>query len=158
MSDMRRAAASLVERRTERIDSRHGLEESKARFEAALERAKVPAPRPFVAQWHEGEAGPVLELVYEPSRSTRRFLTLCSLAFLAAIAQSAWLLATTDEGALRFLLPLVTVLAVLGFPFVALALASQREAMQARVRRAANVALQDEEEAFPRPQRWADED
>lgn len=158
MSDMRRAAASLVERRTERIESRHPLDESKARFAAALERAKVAAPHPFIARWHEGDAVPVLELVYEPSPGTRRFLALSSLAFFAAIALSAWLLATTTEGALRFLVPLATGLAVVGFPFVALALASNRDALQSRVRRAAKVALQDEEEAFPRPQRWADED
>lgn len=158
MSDMRRAAASLVERRTERIESRHPLDESKARFEEALVRAKVPVPCPFEERWIEGEGGPVLELAYAPSKSTQRFLTLASLAFVVAIGESAWLLSTTSEGALRFLVPLATGLAVLGFPFVALALASNRDALEARVRRAAKSALQDEDEKFPAPQRWADED
>ncbi len=158
MSDMRRAAASLVERRTERIESRHPVEESKARLEEALVRANVPVPRPFEERWIEGEGGPVLELAYAPSRSTQRFLKFASLAFVVALGASAWLLATTSEGALRFLVPLTTGLAVLGFPFVALALASNRDAMQARVRRAAKAALQDEDPEFPAAQRWDDED
>ena len=64
----------------------------------------------------------------------------------------------SENAALRFLLPLVTILAVIGFPFVTLALASNREALESRVRRAIRAALVDEDEKFPPRQRWADEE
>ena len=55
-------------------------------------------------------------------------------------------------------LPLVTVLAILGLPFVALGLASQRDAAEARLRRAIRVALLDEPERLPPRPQWEDED
>jgi len=61
-------------------------------------------------------------------------------------------------GTTAFLVPMITVLAVLGLPFLVLGLASQREADESRIRKAIRVALMDEEEAFPPMQRWADED
>jgi hypothetical protein len=158
MSEMKRAAASLVERRTERFASRHDLAQSKSRLEVALERARIARPWPFIASWSE-EAGVVmLETIHEPSRGARRFLELASLAFVVLVGSSAWALMKAEESALRFLLPMITVLAVLGFPIVTLAVASQRAALDSRIRKAIRVALVDEDEAFPPPQRWADEE
>ena len=156
MSEMKRAAASLVEPRTERFESRHDLAVSQARFEAALERLRVPPRRPFDVRW--SEAPVVLEVTYPPSRRAQRFLKLASIAFVLLAAASGWALMKSDHEALRFLLPLATVLLVLGFPFVSLAMASNRTAFEARMRKAIRVALQDEDDAYPAPQRWPDED
>ena len=155
MSEMKRAAASLVERRTERFESRHDLGTSKARFEAALERLRVPLPRPFDLQW--SEAPVVLEVTYPPSRRAQRFLKLASFAFVLLVWASGWALVKSDNEALRFLLPLATLLLVLGFPFVSLAMASNRTAFEARMRKAIRVALQDEDDAFPPQHSWPDE-
>jgi len=53
---------------------------------------------------------------------------------------------------------ITAVLAFLGMPFVILGLASHQDARESRIARAIRVALQDEDEKFPPPQRWADED
>ena len=156
MSEMKRAAASLVEHRTERFESAHDLDASKARLEAALERARVARPWPFEARWSESPVA--LEVGYAPSRAARMFLHLASLAFVLLVGGSAWALTRSDSEPLRFLLPLVTVLLVLGFPFVSLAMASSRSALESRIRRAIRAALQDVDEKYPQPQRWAEEE
>lgn len=158
MSEMKRAAASLIERRTERFTSRHDLASSKARFAQSLDHARISKPWPFLANWSEEGGTAVLEVVHEPSRGAQRFLKLASAGFVLLVSASGWVLLKTDEGALRFLLPMTTLLAVLGFPFVTLALASNRGALEARVRKAARVALVDEDPAFPPRQRWKDEE
>jgi hypothetical protein len=86
-----------------------------------------------------------------------RLLKALSAGMALAVAASAWAIAT-QEGALQFLLPLSTVLAILALPFVALGLASQREAEEARIRKAIRVALLDEDESLPPRQRWDDEE
>jgi hypothetical protein len=158
MSEMRRAARSLVERRVERIQSRHPLDASKARVAAALSRAGVAGVVPFSESWTDSGGQVVLEIAFEPSVRTRLFLHATSLVFLLLVATSAWLLFTRSEGALRFLVPLTTALGILGLPFVTLGLASTRDAYEARVLKAIRVALLDEEEKLPPQQRWADED
>jgi hypothetical protein len=65
---------------------------------------------------------------------------------------------TVHEGALRLLLPGFTVLCILALPILTLALNSQREAHESRIRRAIRQALLDADPAFPPPHRWADED
>jgi hypothetical protein len=158
MSEMKRAARSLVEVRTERFESRHGLVESRARLAGALQRARIEASAPFETAWSEENGLAVLEVTFPPSRRARTFLNLASVGFLLLIAASVYLLRSTDEGALRFLVPLFTGLAVLAFPFVTLGIASSRAAQESRVRRAIRVALLDEDEAFPPAQRWDDEE
>ena len=158
MSEMKRAAASLVARRTERFESRHALDESKSRLEAALSRARIPRPWPFAEAWSEAQGRAVLEATYEPSPRAHAFLKSASLGFVLLVAASAWALTNSDSAALRFLLPLATVLAILGFPFVTLALASNRDALESRIRKAIRVALLDEDDKLPPPQRWADEE
>ena len=82
---------------------------------------------------------------------------MLSLGLTAAVAVSAWAVAT-QQGPVQFALPLFTVLAILALPFVGLGLASQRDAAEARVKRAIRVALRDEPERLPQQQRWEDED
>jgi hypothetical protein len=67
---------------------------------------------------------------------------------VALIASSVWaVMAASEEGALAFLVPLVTMLAILAFPFAVVAMGSQREAEEARIARAIKRALMDEGES-----------
>jgi len=156
VSEMKRAAASIVERRTERFESAHDLALSRSRLDAALDSARIRRPWPFESRWTETPVA--LEVTFGPSRAARAFLNLASLAFVVLFGASAWTLAKSDSEALRFLVPLITVLLVLGFPLVSLAMASNRSALESRIRRAIRVALKDEEERFPAQQSWGDED
>jgi hypothetical protein len=97
-------------------------------------------------QWSEPDGTPTLEVTFPPSRKARVFLGMTSLVFVLLIAASAYLLMRTDEGALRFLVPLVTAFGILGFPFVTLAIASTRLGRESRIRRAIRAALVDDEE------------
>ena len=157
MSEMRKAARALVERRTERTESRHSLAESKSRLAAALERSPPGSQTQFAASWSEVEGRAILDATFAPAPRTARRLKLLSLGMALAVAASAWAIAT-QEGALQFLLPLFTVLAILAVPYVALGLGSQRAAEESRIAKAIRVALLDEEGRFPAQQRWEDED
>ena len=157
MSELKRAARALVETRTERFESRHGLAESRSRLEKALERIDKSGPTVFTPAWSEQDGRAILEVRLEPPQRTRRLLNVLSLAMSVAVGVSAWAIAT-QEGPLQFMLPLFTVLATLALPFVALGLSSQREAAEARLRRAIRVALLDEPERLPPRQRYEDEE
>ncbi len=157
MSEMKRAARALVEVRSERFESRHALEESKARLAEALERARATGRSVFTPAWSAEGDRAVLEARFAPPASTVRLLKALSAGMALAVAASAWAIAT-QEGSVQFLLPLTTVLAVLALPFVALGLGSQREAEEARIRKAIRVALLDEEDRLAPRQRWDDEE
>lgn len=146
MSEMKRAAKSLLERRIERFESRHALDSSRERLRDALSRARIDEPWPFQARWTEAQGQVALEATYEPSSGTRAFLVAMSIGFTLLVAASFLVVTRTEEGALRFLVPMFTVLAVLGFPFVTLAMASNRDALESRIRKAIRVALLDEDE------------
>ena len=154
---MRRTARALVETRSERFESRHGLADSKARLEAALARARPEGRSVFTQGWSEVDGRPVLDATFAPPPRIGRILKALSLGMALALGASAWAIAT-QEGAMAFLVPLFTVLASLAIPFVALGLGSQREAEEARIRKAIRVALLEEEERLPQRQRWADEE
>ena len=157
MSELKRAARALVETRVERFESRHTLAESRSRLESAIARIDAAGPSIFTPTWSEHEGRAILEARFAPPPRTQRLLNVLSLGMALAVAVSAWAIAT-QEGSVQFMLPLVTVLATLALPFVALGLSSQREAVEARLRRAIKVALQDEPKRMPAPQRWDDED
>ena len=157
MSDIKRAARAVVETRVERFESRHALGESQARLKGALGRMGVERSTVFVPRWSEEAGRAVLEARFEPPQRTLRLLQALSLGMTLLVAASAWAVAT-QEGPLPFALALFTVLAVLGMPFVALGLGSQREAHEARLRRAIRTALLDEPERMPAAQRWEDEE
>jgi hypothetical protein len=151
---MRRAARSLVEPRTLTFESRHPLEESQRRFADVL--ARMPISPPPRASWHSTGSTATLAAELPPSPRTKSFLSALSLGMAMLIAASAWTL-TRESGSLAFLLPLTTALAILGFPILVLALASQREAREATFARAVRAALRDEDAAYPPPRRWEDD-
>ena len=158
MSEMKRAGRALVESRTERFESVHPLEESRTRIAAALARAKIVPGASFAPEWHEEEGRAVLEAKFFPPRGVHALLRAISVMLVVLIAASVYVLMRYPAGALRFLLPAFTVLSILGLPIITLALNSQREAHESRIRRAIRVALLDADEAYPPQQRWTDED
>lgn len=158
MSGMRSAAKGLVQTRSESFESRHPEAESRQRLQQAL--AGVPVRKTWLeTRWESREGKAVLVAKFMPSPRTQRLLNALSVGMVALVAASAWALASEEaRGSTAFLVPMITVLAVLGLPFLVLGLASQREADESRIRKAIRVALMDEDEAFPPMQRWADED
>lgn len=157
MSEMRRTARALVQSRSERFESLHGAEESKARLAGSLERARMTGRTVFTPSWEQQGAVAVLVAHFDPPAGTLRVLKVLSVGMALLVGASAWAVAA-HEGPLRFLLPLFTVLAILAMPFVALGLGSQREAEEARILKAIRVALRDEEQRPAPQQRWEDED
>ena len=100
-----------------------------------------------------------LEAHFAPSRRAQRLLLAASIALTLLVAASAWtILSPQEDAAIGFLVPLLTALAIFAFPLVAVALGSHREAEEAGIRRAIRKALLDEDDRFPAPQRWDDED
>lgn len=154
MSEMRRAARGLVETRTFTFESRHPLEESQRRFAAVVQSVPIwPRPR---ANWQSSGAVTTLSAEFPPSPRTRTFLSGLSLGMAILVAASAWALMRAS-GSLAFLLPLITVLAILGFPLLVVALASQREARESTFAKAVRAALGDEDAGYPPPKRWDDD-
>ena len=158
MSEMKRAGRALVESRTERFESVHSLEESRARLAAAMARAKIVAGGSFAPAWHEEKGRAVLEAKFLPPRGTQALLRGISIVLTVLVAASVYAVMRFPAGALRFLLPAFTILSILALPIVTLALNSQREAHESRIRRAIREALADQDPRFPPPHRWADED
>lgn len=158
MSEMRRAARALVARRTETFESRHDASTSRARLQRALERARIASDPNLQLAWREESGKTLLDAIFLPSPRTHWILSGLSIALVALLACTAWVLAQPGEGAARFLVPLFAVLTLLALPFVTLAMASAREARESRIVRAIRTALKDEDEAFPPPQKWADEE
>ena len=157
-SEMRRAAQALVEHRTETFESRHPLEESRSRFDAAIAALDLGGDARFDREWKTGGGKVLLEARFRPAAHVRWMLNAGSIALSLLVAASAWLIFAAGEGALRFLVPLFTALAILGFPLVALALSSQREARESRIRRAIRKALLDEDERYPPAKKWNDDE
>jgi hypothetical protein len=158
MSEMKRAARSLVETRTERFESRRSLEDSKARLDAAIAKLGLKGAAQFRATWLDEGGKAILQAEFSPRARTRKVLLASSLLLSLLVLESAWLIAAGEEGTARYLVPLFTGLSILGFPFVTLALSSNRAAEESRILKAIRVALLEEEERHPPPQRWADED
>jgi hypothetical protein len=155
---MKRAAKALVEARTERFESLHPLDESRSRLAATFEHLRVVPGDRFVPQWREEAGRAILEAQFLPPRGVQGLVRGISLFMLLLVVASAYAILQTHEGAMRFLLPLSTGLVILGFPILTLALNSQRDAHESRIRRAIRVALLDVDVKLPPPQRWADED
>ena len=154
-SEIRRVATALVETRTESFETRHPRAESQARLAAAIEKRK---PRLSIVEvtWADAAEGLRAEVQSRPAPSIRRFLIASSFVFTMLLVSSAWtILSAGEPTAIKFLVPLVTVLGILAFPLIVVGLGSQREAEEASLRRAIRHALLDEAE-FPRPLRDAD--
>jgi hypothetical protein len=158
MSGMRSAAKGLVETRSESFESRHPESESRGRLQEALAGVRVRQTW-LETRWESRDGRTVLVAQFKPSPRTQRFLEALSVGMALLVAASVWALVSREaRGSTAFLVPMIAVLAILGFPFLILGLASQREADESRIRKAIRVALMDEEAAFPPMQRWADED
>lgn len=153
MSEMRKAARSLVERRTESFESRHDERASRERLALALQRARLSPDARFQVDWREVDGGTVLDATFAPARGTITLLHGLSIAMVALIALAIWILRQPGEGPARFLVPMSAVLSVLALPFVTLALSSARAAREARIRRAIKAALLDADDAYPQPHR-----
>ena len=150
MSELSRTARALVETRTERFESAFGLEKARARVAAALERARPTGATVAELAWIESPRVAV-EVRFSPPASTPRLLKFLSMGMALLVVASAWALLAWD-GALRFLLPLFTALAILALPLVALGLGSRRAAEESRIARAIRAAL-DTEQASGSPSR-----
>jgi hypothetical protein len=158
-SELRRVARALVEHRTERFESRHSREESIARLEPALAALGLKGATRFHGDWKVEHGKVHLEAQFAPARRTRRFLNTSSLVLTLLLAAGAWaLLGTQADRSIRFLVPLAAVFAILAFPFVAAALGSQREAEEARIRKAIRKALLEEDDKPPASRHRDDED
>ena len=146
-SEMRRLAKALVETREESYRSRHALEESQARLDAALA-SLAPQRLRFERSWRNDAGSVALDVRFAPPPRTRRFLQASSIVLTLLIACGVWaLIAPGEDRSVRFLAPLFAVLGILAFPFVVVALGSQREAEEARIRRAIRRAFTDEDES-----------
>ena len=148
---MRKAARGLVAVREESYASPHSLEESVRRLRAALptgdrvDAGGVQALRhrvTFEAQWVAGN--PVhLAATFALTSRTPRFLQGLSLAMAALVAACAWaFLADGVAITLKAGLATTTVLSILGVPFIALKLASDRAAEEQAIARAIRKALE----------------
>jgi hypothetical protein len=136
-------ALALVGTRTERVASPCDRAESEARLARAI---SGPAPRRMriARRWVEDAGILQLEIEFSPAPQTQHFLRAASLAMTALIASSLWAIASREDStAVAFLLPLFTVLTILGLPFGVAAMGSQREAEEARYLRAIRNAFKE---------------
>jgi len=81
-----------------------------------------------------------------------------ALTVMLLAATAGAMLSPRVERPVASLLALFAGLAVLALPFFFVALGSNREAEEARIRKAIRGALSDEAPTHPPPQRWKDED
>jgi hypothetical protein len=182
-SEMRRVAKALVDGRAAGFESRHSLDESIRRLCSAIESGREDrrgidgeaapdrvvlyeagrTPRSanalFEGTWAESDGALRLEGAFGPTRRARRFIRASSLALSAFVVASVAVLVLPGVGPTpRYLVPFLTLLAIVGFPLAVLAMGSQREAEEARITRTVRALLMDEEERFPPPHRYADEE
>lgn len=153
MSEMRKAARGLVATREEAFASAHSIEESVRRLKAALPGdevaiAGVRALRQrtaFDARWIAGD--PVqLAGTFLPTPRTPRFLQGLSLALTLLVAACAWAFIADDVAlTLKAGLVTTTTFALLGFPFIALKLASDRGAEEQAIVRTIRKAFERED-------------
>jgi DNA-binding transcriptional MocR family regulator len=146
-SELRRIAQSLVARREERFATRRPRDEAKTRAEAALA-AFRPRHMRIATRWTEDTGGLVLHAELTPTPRTQQFLRALSLGLVALLAASVWAaLSDSVDRPAAFLAGITTALAVIGLPFWVAALATQREAEEARLKKALERALTDEDES-----------
>jgi len=146
MSEMRRIAAAMVGTRTESFESRYGADETRARIATALPAVGTKVTRMDLT-WPPAAKPPRLEVRFSPGTKVSLFLRVSSIVITGAMLASVWLVMFGEETPMRFLVPLMTVLAILGFPFVVVAIGSNRESDEARVVKAIRRAIVEEEQA-----------
>lgn len=156
MSETRQLARSLVEPEPASFDSRHPRAESIERVRGAArgfeldldgEHVVITARNArYEGKWVGSADALRLEGEFIAGTRVQGFLKITSAVMVLLVGASAWILWTgADESPARFLVPLVTLLAILGLPFVVTGIASAREADKSRIRKALRLALEDEE-------------
>jgi len=143
-SEMRRMAKLLVERRSEAFASRYPREESSARLQRAIA-GFAPRGLSYETAWREDGAATLLDVHFAPSPGTRLFLNTASVVMSLFMLAAVWALVSPGERAgTRMLVGLLTLGAMLAFPFIVVAFGSRRDAEEATLRRAIRKALVEE--------------
>ena len=143
-SEIRRAAKALVATRVETFEVTGPVEAARARVEHALAELGTSRALRYSGAWNTVDGRTSYVATFDPSPRTPRLLNIASFSIVLLIAASAWaLFAGSDQGPARFLLPMITVLVILGLPFVFAGFAAAREAEEARILRALRAALAD---------------
>ena len=141
-SELRRVAKALVESRVETFEVAGGGDAARERVERALVDLGTPRALRYAGAWSSVEGRVTYAATFAPDPATPRVLNLIAIVILSLAVGSAWAIAT-DARALKFLLPLLTIFAVLAMPLVTAALAARREAEESRITRALRAALAD---------------
>ena len=158
-SETQRAARALVERRTERFESRHDLEVSRRRLEDTLSRARPGGRVVFTPEWQSDQGKVILQATFAPPPRVGLFLTSTSVVMTLLVAATTWALVAEDAGtATAWLLALLTGFTILALPLVYVGMGSARMAEETRITRAIRAALLDEEEKLPPAKKWEDEE
>ena len=145
-SEMRRLAKLLVERRTDAFASRYPRSESEQRVKSAME-GFAPKGMVYDTAWREEAGATFLDVTFSPARGTRWFLNSVSLALAILLGATLWAFFAPGEPAgARILIAIVTMLAILAFPFVVTAYGSRRDAEEATLRRRIRKAIVEREE------------
>ena len=135
----------MVERRVERFESRHPAPVSRERLQSRLAKAGRTPGVAFTQRWFDDDGRAVLEAEFAPAPGTLRLLRLLSVSMALLLGASAWAIFSSQEsGALRWLLPIFTALAILGVPLATAGLGSHRDADEARIRKAIRAALDED--------------
>ena len=168
-SETRRAAHALVATRSQNFPSRFSRAESMARLTAALGaietdsgqraavRGIVAADRvvlafarrlghrsqcTFEGAWVADGEAVRLDGTFVPVGRTRRFLASTSVVLSILILASLWALFSPNQDAsMKVLVPMITVLSILAFPFVVVAMASHREVEELAISKVVRKAL-----------------
>lgn len=158
-SEMRRSAKALVASRTEAFESLHDEAASRERVAGALARVGRLRFTVHEGAWKNVDGRVIYEATFAPAPRVQVFLQALALGLFLLVAASAWLILVSKEApALKFAVPMFTVLAMFGMPLAVNGISSQREAEESRLTRAIRAALRDESAAYAPQQRWADED
>jgi hypothetical protein len=141
-SEMRRAAKALVQSRVETFEVAGGADAARERVERTLVGLGTPRALRYAGEWSAVDGRVTYAATFAPDPRTPRILNLIAIVMLALIAGSAWAIAT-DARSLKFLFPMLAILATLAMPLVVAALAARREAEESRITRAIRGALAD---------------
>jgi hypothetical protein len=154
-SEARRATRALMEERVDRFESRHSMDESRSRLDAALSRARREGRVVFTPEWREAEGKILLDARFAPPRRVGTVVKSLSIALTLLMVATAWSMLSRDIGAsAAWLLALFTGLVCLTMPWVFVAMGSSRLAEEARILRAIRAALMDEDEKLPPAKEW----
>jgi hypothetical protein len=154
-SEAQRAARALVEERVDHFESRHSMEESRSRLDAALARARTEGRVVFTPEWRETGGKILLDARFAPPRRVGTVVKSLSIGLTLLIAATGWSMLSHDAGAsAAWLLALLTGFMILTMPWVFVAMGSSRLAEEDRILRAIRAALMNEDEKLPPAKEW----